>query len=171
MKKRYYITGISGTGKSTITAELNKRGIFAVDQDEDLCVWRHNQTKEVVEFEYGIGTEFLESHDWYCDVDKLKEILKGPQDIIFVCGVTANQDEYLNLFDKVFLLRCPPQVFIQRINTRTDNDFGKHVSEREHLLAWQKELEAGLIEKGAIVINCEKPVSEVIEEILKRIEK
>lgn len=33
MKKRYYVTGVSGTGKTTITKELNKRGFFAIDQD------------------------------------------------------------------------------------------------------------------------------------------
>ena len=105
MKKRYYITGVCGTGKSTVAEELNRRGIQAIDQDSkeySLCTWKHNETKEDTQFEYGIGKEYLEANDYYCDVEKLKELLDKASDTIFVCGVSANQNDYLNLFDKVF---------------------------------------------------------------------
>ncbi len=170
MKNRYYVTGVSGTGKSTIAEELNKRGIVAIDQDSDeyeLCSWKHTETMEDAVFEYGIGKAFLEAHDYYCDVEKLKRLLDTAKGPAFVLGVSANQDEYLDLFDKVFLLHCSEETFIKRINARTTNDFGKHESEREHLLGWYKELERGLMDKGAIVIDTEGPVEGVIEEILR----
>ena len=172
MKKRYYITGVSGTGKTSIAEELNNRGLYAIDQDSKvfgLCSWKHNQTKESAQFEYGIGKEFLEANDWYCDIEKLKGLLDTAPDIAFVCGVTANQDEYLNLFDTVFVLQCPSEVFSKRIDERENNQFGKHPSEKEHLLGWYQELEQGLISKGAIVVNCDNPVNVVVDEILKNI--
>jgi len=172
MKYRYYITGVCGTGKSTIAEELNKRGILAIDQDSKeygFCNWKHNQTKEKVEFEYGIGKEFLEAHDWYCDIEKLKETLNSIEGIVFVCGVTANQDQYLDLFDKVFLLQCPVEVFTKRIDTRDTNHFGKHISEKEHILDWYQELEERLINKGAIVINSDAPVNAIADVILENI--
>ena len=173
MKKRYYITGVSGTGKSTVAEELNKRGIKAIDQDSrvyGLCSWKHNQTKEDTRFEYGIGKEFLEANDWYCDIEKLKKLFDSFDETVFVCGVTANQDDYLNLFDKVFLLQCSPETFSKRIDIRENNQFGKHPSEKEHLLNWYVELEQGLVEKGAIVINSEFSTDIVVDEILKNIE-
>jgi broad-specificity NMP kinase len=173
MNKRYYITGVSGTGKTTVCEELAKRGFFAIDQDSKiyaLCSWKHNQTKEDARFEYGIGKEFLEANDWYCDIEKLKALLDTSDTISFVCGVTANQDEYLNLFDKVFLLQCPPGVFSKRIDERENNQFGKHPSEKEHLLEWYKELEDRLIAKGAVVINCDAPTVSIAGEILRHIE-
>lgn len=172
MKKRYYITGVCGTGKTTVAEELNKRGILAIDQDSreyGLCSWKHNQTKESAKFEYGIGKEFLESNDWYCDVEKLKQILDKPDEIIFVCGVTANQDEYLSLFDKVFLLHCPQEVFTRRIDERINNQFGKDPSEREHILGWYTELEEGLLHQGAIAVNSNRSVISIVDEIISYI--
>ena len=173
MSKRYYITGVCGTGKTTVAQELNNRGIRAIDQDSKeygLCSWKHNKTKEDAQFEYGIGKEFLEANDYYCDVEKLKRLLDTTFDeTVFVCGVSANQDEYLDLFDKVFLLRCAPETFVKRIDAREDNEFGKHQSEKEHILDWYQELEAGLINKGAVVINSDAPVAAVADEILEYI--
>lgn len=172
MRKIYYITGASGTGKSTISKELNKRGILSIDQDSKeygLCSWKNNKTMENASFEYGIGKEFLETNDWYCDIEKLKQILSENENIIFVCGVTANQNEYLNLFDKVFLLKCKTEELIKRIDKREDHQFGKHLSEKEHILSYCDEFEKNLINKGAVVINSDDPVSIVVEEILKNI--
>lgn len=172
MEKRYYITGVSGTGKTTITKELNKRGILAIDQDSKeygLCSWKHNKTMEDARFEYGIGKEFLEANDWYCNIEKLKKILSENERISFICGVAANQDEYLNLFDKVFLLQCSPEMLVKRIDGREDHQFGKHPSEKEHILNWFVEFEKDLINRGAIVINSDNPINFVVDEILKNI--
>lgn len=172
MKKRYYVTGVSGTGKTTITKELNKRGFFAIDQDSKelkLCSWKHNETMEEARFEYGIGKEFLEANDWYCDIEKLKRILNENRNITFVCGVSANQNEYLNIFDKVFLLRCSPEELVKRIDKREDHDFGKDPEEKEHILNWYEDFEKDLMNKGAIVINSDNPINVVVDDILKNI--
>ena len=172
MQKRYYITGVCGTGKTTVAGELNSRGICAIDQDSKeygLCSWKHNKTKEDAQFEYGIGKEFLEANDYYCDIEKLKRLLDTFDEAVFVCGVSANQDEYLNMFDKVFLLRCSQETFVQRIDARNDNEFGKDPSEKDHILDWYQELEEGLIHKGATVINSDAPVDTVVDEILNNI--
>ncbi len=169
MKKRYYVSGVCGTGKSTVAAELNRQGIRAIDQDSpeySLCRWKNNGTKEDSEFYYGAGKEFLETNDYYCNIEKLKMLLNSDDDVLFVCGVSANQDEYLNLFDKVFLLQCAPEIFSKRIDERTDNRFGKDIAEKEHILNWYTELEEGLIRKGAIVIQSDRSVGDVVGEIL-----
>lgn len=172
MRKIYYVTGVSGTGKTTVAKELNKRGIFAIDQDSKeygLCSWKHNKTMKDARFEYGIGKEFLEANDWYCNIEKLKQILNDNKNVVFVCGVSANQDDYLNLFDKVFLLQCSTEVLVKRIDGREDHQFGKHPSEKEHILNWYVEFEKNLISKGAIAINNYNSIDIVVDEILKNI--
>lgn len=174
MRKIYYVTGVSGTGKSTVTKELNKRGIImAIDQDSKeygLCSWKHNKTMKEAKFEYGIGKEFLEANDWYCDIEKLKQILNDNKNITFVCGVSANQNEYLNIFDKVFLLRCSPDELVKRIDKREDHNFGKDPAEKEHILNWYGEFEKDLINRGAVVIDSDKSIDVVVGEILKNID-
>lgn len=170
--RKFYITGVSGTGKTTMTKELNQRGILAIDQDSKefgLCSWKHNETMQDARFEYGIGNEFLESNDWYCDIEKLKKILDDNKEISFVCGVSANQNEYLDIFDKVFLLQCSPEELVKRINKREDHQFGKHQSEKDHILNYYKDFEEDLIKKGAIPINAEGSVDSVVNAIISNI--
>lgn len=124
---------------------------------------------EEARFEYGIGKEFLEANDWYCDIEKLKRILNENRNITFVCGVSANQNEYLNIFDKVFLLRCSPEELVKRIDKREDHDFGKDPEEKEHILNWYEDFEKDLMNKGAIVINSDNPINVVVDDILKNI--
>ena len=138
-----------------------------MDQDS-ISSWKNNETREDAHFEYGIGKEFLDAHGWYVDVERLKELLDKAPDIAFVCGVTENQDDYFNLFDKVFLLQCPKDTFTKRIDNR-GKKFGKHPSEKEHLLGWHEGFEQNLIDKGVTVINSEKPIDVVVDEILNHI--
>lgn len=166
MKKVYYITGVSGTGKTTLARELAKQGYKTIDQDK-LCVWKNNQTLERERFYPGIGKEFLENHDWYCDISKLNSILEENHDRpVFVVGVSANQNEYLDTFTKIFLLKVRPEIFFERIDKREDNLFGKHQSEKDHIMSWYEDYEKEMIDKGAIEINGEVSVDQVIKQIL-----
>lgn len=165
---KIYITGVSGVGKSTLAAELNKRGILAFDVDavQGLCHWRNKMTKDKADWESGIGTEWLIAHDWVADIEKLIELLNEAETVV-VLGITGNQEDYFYLFDKLFLLQCPPEVFLTRIDARTDNDFGKDKSEQEHILSWYKNFEKRMVEKGVVPINAEQPPEIIADVILE----
>ena len=170
--KKNYITGVSGTGKSAIAEELNKRGIYTIDIDSselDLCHWRNNKTQEKVYFEFGMDKDWMEAHGWYCDIEKLKKLLDVQRDIIFVVGLATNQNEYLNLFDKIFLLQCKEETFLERLETRTSNDFGKHPLEKGYILDFYKNFEKAMLEKGVFVVNAEEPLDVVMENIISKI--
>jgi len=158
--KKIYITGISGTGKSTIIEELTKRGIHSVDLDSSFCRWEDKKTRKEINTDYEI-----KKHGWYCNFDKLKELL-NTQENIFVAGITENQNEYLKLFNKIFLLQCSEETILERINNRKNNDFGKDSLEKEYILNSYRDFEKDLIEKGAISINVDKPIEIVINEII-----
>ncbi len=170
MSKRFYITGVSGVGKSSVARMLNERGIYSIDIDSaKMCHWINNQTKERADWQPGIGTDWLENHGWICDKGKMSESLSQNKDIIVVAGSAVNQEEYLNMFDKVFVLTCKPETFFKRINDRTDNDFGKHESEQEKILEWhESDFNESLIKKGAILIDTDRPLVEVVDDIVSK---
>jgi broad-specificity NMP kinase len=166
---KIYITGITGTGKTTVYEELKKRGFHAISLEEtdDLCCWVNKVTKENVEREVELNRDFTSKHDWICDTEYLKKLLDKKADMVFVLGVASNQDEFLDIFDKVMVLQCKPETFLHRITHRTNNEFGKDKSLQETILGWYEKFEDKMLKKGAISINTDRPVNEVVEDVIK----
>lgn len=164
--KKYYITGVSGTGKSTLTETFKKRGLNSVDLDSGFCKWRNIETGEEANIKEKGVPGFYDKNDWYCDLEKLTELLKDQTGPLFVFGACANQNDFLHYFDKLFLLKCSPEVFSKRIDLRTNNNYGKLPSEKENELRWFEEFNESVTKNGAIAINAENPPDQVAEEII-----
>ncbi len=163
------ITGIAGTGKSTIIKALNKKNIVAIDLHDipDLFFWQDKKTKEKVKYTPVHSREWFDTVDRFCDIDKLKDILNQHGDIILAGTASGNQAEYLPLFDKVILLQCDPKILVHRMETRVNKSgFGKTKAEQEDNIEWQKEFDPKLISQGAIPISSECALDEVVEKII-----
>ncbi len=68
--KKIYITGVSGTGKTTIAKELEKRGYYGISIDEvkDLCSWINRETGQKGGWkDADMNLEFVDKHNWICD--------------------------------------------------------------------------------------------------------
>ena len=163
------ITGIAGTGKSTIVKALNENGIVSTDLHDvpGLMFWRNKTTKEKVAYAP------THSHDWFdtvervCDIEKLKEILNEREDVIVAGTAGDNQIDYFPLFDKILLLRCSPETLIRRMETRTNKSgYGKTKTEQEDNIEWQKEFDPFVLSHGAIPINTEGDLNDVADRII-----
>lgn len=168
--KKAFITGISGTGKTAIAKALKERGVNAVDMDEyDLCYWINNKDGKKVDYEAELNKEFIDSHVWICDIGKLKNMLT--EGVTVMLGHPENVDDVLPLFDKFILFQCSPDTFMRRILERKDNDYGKHETAQQHILDTYQKFENDMLKKGAISVNVEKSLDEVVSDLMTIIEK
>lgn len=166
---KIYVTGISGTGKTSIVQKLNERGIKAVDVDDELCEWTNKDTLEEVKWAPGRDDAWYEAHEWTCDIDRLGQILAEYTDVV-IAGAAANQDKYLSFFDKVYFLNGDLKLLIARIQSRTDNDFGKHPTEQRRMAEWQDQYVREMGDRGATALDVSEPLEKLVDIIASNFE-
>ena len=107
------ITGMSGTGKSSVIEDLRRRGVRAIDTDTDeWSEWRRDPKDG--------------SHDWTWREERIRALLtdSGHQSIV-ISGCKTNQGRFYPLLDRVVLLTAPLDTLLYRVMHRTNNDYGK----------------------------------------------
>lgn len=165
------ITGTAGTGKTTMLAELQKRGYLVIDLDATgLCRWRNIETGEYDEYGLdGKDEEWFSKHGWYCDIDKLKGFLSYVREDkeVFVGGITGNIEELMKIFDMTFLLSADETILRERLTHRTNNNFGKKPHEQEAIVRHNADLQKVL--QNYIAVDGNKPVEERIDFVLSKI--
>lgn len=172
-----YITGVSGTGKSTICRELRVRGFVSYDVDEHVFAnWIGRTTGQVDPFPaprpgFDIHHWYAEHH-WVLDADKIK-MLKEESDRkptnALLCGTALGEDVAWPNFDVVFALTIDDATVRQRISQRTENSFGQTPAELEEILSWNAQFAANYHLFGAILIDATRPLDRVVDEILGHI--
>lgn len=142
------VTGMSGTGKSTVLAELARRGFDTVDTDEGDWI-------TVVDGE-PLWREPL--------IDELLSVTRTSH--LIVAGTVANQGRFYDRFDAVVLLSAPVDVIVGRLRTRTTNDFGKSADERTRILRDIAEFEPVLRAGATHEVDTTRPETDVVESVL-----
>jgi dephospho-CoA kinase len=143
---------MSGTGKSTALAELERRGFRVVDTD-------HPPWNEWSEADGG--------YVWHEDLlaDLLAE--DDGNTTLYVSGTVSNQGRFYARFDAVVLLSAPAEVLLRRIETRTTNDYGKATEERELILQHLAEVEPLLRTTCTHEIDATQPLSDIVAQLVE----
>jgi adenylate kinase family enzyme len=137
---------MSGTGKSTVAAELVARGHRAVDVDRGYVVPTADGRQQ-----------------W--DEPRIEALLDEPAELLFVLGIEENGARFLPQFDAVVLLSAPVEVLTERLATRTTNPFGKDPAELQRVLSDVREVEPLLRRVATHEIDTSRPLAEVVDEV------
>ena len=129
--KRVLLTGMSGTGKSSVVEELVARGYKAVDTDDGgFC-----------EVEPDGRQRWRE--------DAIEELLATEDaDVLFVAGCDENQGKFHPQFDHIVLLSAPLETMVERLETRTNNPYGKSPLEFDRFLEDVETVEPAAAPRG-----------------------
>jgi len=166
--KRVLLTGLSGTGKSTVIRALAARGYHAIDADSPtwsawVPVARDIEAADAASEERGIWR----THDWVWQTDRIRHLLNtAPGELLFVAGCAPNMRQFYPAFAHIILLSAPPQVLRERLATRTTNAYGKHPDELARVLRQVETVEPLLRRIASFEVDSSAPLDQVIDTIL-----
>ena len=139
---RVLLTGMSGTGKSTLLDELKVRGHMTVDTDDDGWVLPDGMWDEV-----RVGRLLASHHD------------------VVVSGTVENQGRFYDRFDHVVLLSAPLDILLRRVATRTGNPYGTTAAQRAEIRIHLDTVEP-LLRRGATLgLDARRPPAELADAV------
>ena len=152
--KRALITGMSGTGKSSLLDQLAARGYRTVDTDygdyfhtvDGERLWREDQVSALL--------------------DSTADEAPG---VLFIQGTTRNQVRFYPRFDHIILLSAPPEILAERLAARTTNPYGKDPAELAETLHYQQTVEPLLRASVTLEVVTTVPVAQVAAIVLDHV--
>jgi len=169
----FYVTGLSGTGKSTILRELRARRFHARGVDEDgYADWINRITGRPDPFPRGDpGFDFhawYAAHYWVLSVKRISVLSRAAARLgkpVFLCGSANGDDIVWQLFDKVIALVADERTIRQRIAARPDG-FGAAPEELADVLFWHAGFETAYRAFGATIVDATRPLPDVVTEVI-----
>lgn len=151
--RRVLITGMSGTGKSTLIGELRALGYKAIDTG-----WDPDWEEPDVDPDAGSG--------WVWREDRIEALLSTEDaEALFVSACVPNQGRFYGRFDEVVLLTAPRPVIAERLRRRTNNPYGKRGEELEEVLRNQAEVEPRLRKGATLEIATDVPITAIVKQV------
>jgi hypothetical protein len=147
--KRVLLTGMSGTGKSSVMAALVARGYKAIDTDDGWCEpspdgrqrWREDAIEQL------LATE--------------------DAGVLFVAGCEENQVRFHPQFDVIILLSAPAEILAGRLASRTGNPYGKTPAELRWVFDDLRTVEPLLRKAADHEISTTAPLGDVVTAVLR----
>jgi len=147
--KRILLTGMSGTGKSSVIRALADLGYKAIDADDGWCEqlpdgrqrWREDAI-----------TALLATED---------------SDMLFLAGCEENQVQFHPQFDHIILLSAPVKTMLQRLGARTSNPYGQTPGDLDRVVSDTQNIEPLLRQAADHEISTTMPLQAVVTGILR----
>ena len=168
--KNYLIEGVSGTGKTTVAEELQRRGYHVLHGDRELVYRGDPKTGEPVD-EPAHKSEmdkvvWQQEHQLW-DMDKVKSVVADHSIAIsFFCGGSRNFPRFIDLLDGVFVLDVDLDTLKRRLASRPEDEFGGRSVEQELVVRLHATKED--IPNSGVVIDATALLERVVDEILSK---
>jgi dephospho-CoA kinase len=143
------LTGMSGTGKSTLVRELQRRGYTAQDADDD-----------------GF-TEPRANGRWGWRTDAVSALLERTSGLLFFAG--CSEEQRTLPFDYRVLLTAPRSLLITRLRERTTNTYASDGAELANVLTDIDEVEPLLRRSADLVLDTTRPPEQLADQLLERV--
>ncbi len=157
--RNYLVEGVSGTGKTSVCTELNRRGYHAINGDRELAYQGDPQTGEAID------SAGHEHHVW--DVSRVEALVSDhDKPVTFLCGGSRNFLQFIDLFDEVFVLDVDIDTVHQRLDERPRDEWGSQPAERDLIVRLHQTKED--IPRTGVMIDATPPLADVVDEILRR---
>lgn len=159
-RRNYLIEGLSGTGKTSVADELQRRGHHAIHGDRELAYQGDPNTGEPTQ----CGGH--ENHLW--DLGRVRALVADrTQPATFFCGGSRNFARFIDLFDGVFVLEVDLATLHRRLDARPDDEWGGgNPTERELIVRWHQT--KADVPKSGVIIDATAPLDQVVDEILRQ---
>jgi dephospho-CoA kinase len=146
------MTGMSGTGKSSVVRDLVARGHKAIDTDDG---WSEPQADGRQRWREDAIRTLLATED---------------AEVLFVAGCEENQTKFQAQFDYIVLLTAPIETLTQRLATRTTNSYGKTPQEFRRFREDVETVEQQLRRIATHEVDTTMPLNDLVTAILELVD-
>ncbi|MSU76413.1 hypothetical protein EXS54_03015 [Patescibacteria group bacterium] len=170
--KLYFVTGISGSGKTTVARALRSMGHVAFDSkiNKGLFFFADKDGNKPDDY-LPHDESWANRYKWVLNKKMLDELLEENKkaDRVFLCGGAHDLEQYWPLGENVFLLRVDAPTMLQRLSSNTrDNNFGKDNATQKKLLERLNRFQQKQLAAGAVSVDALRPIEDVVEDILSQ---
>ena len=156
--RNYLVEGVSGTGKTSVCRELQRRGYHAVNGDAQLAYQGETETGEPLD---GLTHKH---HIWH--VDTVAALVASDDSAVtYFCGGSRNFSQFIELLDGVFVLEVDLETLNRRLDERSADEWGGRPTERQLILRLHRTRED--LPPYGVVIDATAPLEHVVDEILR----
>jgi len=152
------VSGNPGSGKSTLTVELLRRGVRAVDADS-LAAWMDVDGTVVGDDSHPVSEEFLEHHHWGWTAPAVDQVHAELGVGGVLLGIAVNQWDFAHLFDPLVLLELDEATQRSRVASRNP------LVQRQ-IYDGLPVFQAQMLERGAVRLDASRPTGEIADTVV-----
>ena len=165
-----FVTGVAGSGKSTLTARLRETGFEAHDADDGISAhFRLRDGARVTAPRSAQDAAWVAAHEYRFDMAQVRELASAAGgEHLFLLGSAYGDDEVIALADRSFYLHVEEAELRSRLARRAPGGYGQAPHELESILAWHAGAAGRYEALGLQRLDAERPVDAVADELLAR---